>query len=127
MIVKVTAKKVIINFTAVHVGHLKEVIRMRLPFHQRATAVGKEINVFAFCIHFGIAWYIICTYNKFTGKLRDGVKVQCVLDDIRDTGISNGNNFERLYYIRKSDIYNIIRDNNISYTTRLHTDDVYKC
>lgn len=31
MIVQITAKKVIVNFTAVHVGYLNEVIRMKLP------------------------------------------------------------------------------------------------
>lgn len=56
-------------------------------------------------------------------KLRNEVQFQYILDDIRNSGI-NEEGLQGIHLLERQDMYNIsIRDFNIGYATKQHTND----
>lgn len=63
----------------------------------------------------------ICNFVAFiSGKLQDGVTFQHVLDEVRrgEEAIP-----KRILLLERQDLHNIVRDYNISYATKRHSED----
>ncbi|KAL1502264.1 hypothetical protein ABEB36_007430 [Hypothenemus hampei] len=89
------SEKVSVVFYSRHIGHAKEIGRLRLNQDER---------------------------HRIAGKLSQGVTVERVLSDIRDDALKNGRR-DRIHLIEKKDIHNIICDYSIGYSTKRHQCD----
>lgn len=59
----------------------------------------------------------------YSGKLKEGVSFNHILDSVRDNESNQIDNNQRLSLIERKDLHNIVRDYNIDYSTKRHQND----
>ncbi|KAK5648070.1 hypothetical protein RI129_002962 [Pyrocoelia pectoralis] len=66
-----------------------------------------------------------CDRNMIAGKLSEGVSFQRVLDDARNSALSDSSdvNVKRLHLLEQKDLHNIKRDYGINHSMKLHDND----
>lgn len=62
-------------------------------------------------------------FISFTGKLKEGVTFEHILDSVRDSHLNNDGTLERISLLERKDLHNIVRDFNIDYATKRHQED----